>query len=46
MDDNSGVTLPPELGRPSSVKTAHVGVRIDVFEEFAVDYNLSGHILI
>ena len=46
MDDNSGVALPSKRRR-LSVKTAHVGIRIlDVFEEFAIDYNLNAHILI
>ena len=31
--------------RPS-VKIVHIRLRIDVFEEFAIDYNLTTHILI
>ena len=45
MDENSGVALPSKRERPS-VKTVHVGVRIDVFEEFAIDYDLNAHISI
>ena len=45
MDDNSGFALSTKGGRPS-VKTGHVGARISVFEEFAIDCNLNADILI
>ena len=39
-----GIPLPlfPSLNTPA----AHIVVRIDVFEEIAIDYNLTSHILI
>ena len=39
------IALPPKHER-SSVKTAHIRLRIDVFEKFAIDYDLTAHILI
>ena len=45
--DNCGVAVasPSKRERPS-VKIAHIRLRISVFEEFAIEYNLTTHILI
>ena len=47
MDDNFGAAAasPPKRERPS-VKIAHIRLRIDVFEELAIDYSLTACTLI